>query len=55
VDAVLSALAACTAVDVVDILEKRRTPLDDLAIGRHRRPGNDHPRVDSSGCASPTA
>jgi putative redox protein len=32
VDAVLSALAACTAVDVVDILEKRRTPLDDLAI-----------------------
>ncbi len=32
VDAVLSALAACTAVDVVDILEKRRTPLDALAI-----------------------
>ena len=32
VDAVLSALAACTAVDVVGILEKRRTPLDDLAV-----------------------
>jgi putative redox protein len=32
VDAVLSALAACTAVDVVDILAKRRTPVESLAI-----------------------
>lgn len=32
VDALLSALAACTAVDVVDILAKRRTPLEALAI-----------------------
>jgi putative redox protein len=32
VDAVLSALAACTAVDVVDILAKRRTPLEALAV-----------------------
>jgi putative redox protein len=32
VDAVLSALAACTAVDVVDILAKRRTPLDGLEV-----------------------
>lgn len=32
VDAMLSALAACTAVDVVDILAKRRTPLEALAI-----------------------
>lgn len=32
VDAVMSALAACTAVDVVDILAKRRTPLSALAI-----------------------
>jgi putative redox protein len=32
VDAVVSALAACTAVDVVDILAKRRTPLASLAI-----------------------
>ena len=32
VDALLAALAACTAVDVVDILAKRRTPLDALAI-----------------------
>lgn len=32
VDAVVSALAACTAVDVVDILAKRRTPLTSLGI-----------------------
>ena len=32
VDALVSALAACTAVDVVDILAKRRTPLSALAI-----------------------
>lgn len=32
VDAVMSALAACTAVDVLDILEKRRTPLATLSI-----------------------
>lgn len=32
VDAVVSALAACTAIDVVDILAKRRTPLATLSI-----------------------
>jgi putative redox protein len=32
VDAVVSALAACTAVDVVDILAKRRTPVEALEI-----------------------
>lgn len=32
VDTLLSALAACTAVDVVDILAKRRTPLEALTI-----------------------
>ena len=32
VDGLLSALAACTAVDVVDILAKRRTPLEALAV-----------------------
>lgn len=32
VDAVLSALGACTAVDVVDILAKRRTPAESLRI-----------------------
>lgn len=32
VDGLLSALAACTAVDVVEILRKRRTPLESLEI-----------------------
>jgi putative redox protein len=32
VDTLLSALATCTASDVVDILEKRRTPIESLRI-----------------------
>jgi putative redox protein len=32
VDALVSALAACTAVDVVDILAKRRTPVASLVV-----------------------
>ena len=32
VDALVSSLAACTAVDVVDILAKRRTPVESLEI-----------------------
>jgi putative redox protein len=32
VDGLLSALAACTSVDVVEILAKRRTPVDSLEI-----------------------
>ena len=32
VDTLLCALAGCTAVDVVDILEKRRTPVQGLSI-----------------------
>jgi len=32
VDALLCALASCTGVDVVDILEKRRTPVASLDI-----------------------
>jgi putative redox protein len=32
VDALLSALAACSGVDVVDILAKRRTPVETLSI-----------------------
>lgn len=32
VDALLCALAACTGVDVVDILEKRRTPVRDFSM-----------------------
>lgn len=31
-DALLSALAACSGIDVVDILAKRRTPVDRLVI-----------------------
>lgn len=31
-DALLSALAACSGVDVVDILAKRRTPVEKLSI-----------------------
>ena len=32
VDTLLSALASCTAVDVVDILAKRRTPVERLMV-----------------------
>ena len=32
VDALVSSIAACTAVDVVDILAKRRTPAESLVI-----------------------
>jgi len=32
VDALLSALAACSGIDVVDILAKRRTPVEALVI-----------------------
>jgi putative redox protein len=32
VDGLISALASCTAVDVVDILAKRRTPVESLTI-----------------------
>ena len=32
VDALLGALAACTSIDIVDILRKRRTPVDSLEI-----------------------
>ena len=32
VDAVLSALAACTGIDIVDILAKRRTPAERFAV-----------------------
>ena len=31
-DAILSSLAACSAIDVVDILAKRRTPVERLTI-----------------------
>jgi len=35
VDTLLLALAACTGYDIVDIMEKRRTPLETLRIGVH--------------------
>lgn len=44
VDALVSALATCTGIDVVDILGKRRTPPDRLVVDAfaERRPA--HPR-----------
>lgn len=35
VDVLLLALAACTGYDIVDILEKRRTPLESMNIDVH--------------------
>ena len=35
VDALLIALGTCTAVDVVDILAKRRTPVESLTVDVH--------------------
>jgi putative redox protein len=35
VDTLLLALAACTGYDIVDFMEKRRTPLASLRIGVH--------------------
>lgn len=35
VDVLLSALATCSAIDVVEILAKRRTPAESLAIDVH--------------------
>ena len=35
VDTLLNALATCTSVDVVDILAKRRTPVESLAVDVH--------------------
>ena len=35
VDTLLNALAACTSVDVVDILAKRRTPVESLTVDVH--------------------
>ena len=35
VDTLLNALATCTSVDVVDILAKRRTPVESLTVDAH--------------------
>ena len=44
VDALLSALAACSGIDVVDILAKRRTPVSSLTIDVVAQRREDPPR-----------
>jgi len=41
----LSALAACSGIDVVDILEKMRIPFSDLEIDAQTEQTDEHPRV----------
>ena len=41
----LSGLAACSGVDIVDILEKMRVPFSDLVITTDAEQTEDHPRV----------
>src|SRR4051812_17288459 len=43
-DALLSALATCSAVDVIDILAKRRTPVEKLSIEVQGERREEHPR-----------
>jgi len=43
-DALLSALAACSGIDVVDIMAKRRTPVERLAIEVHGSRRSEMPR-----------
>ena len=43
-DALLSALAACSGVDVVDVLAKRRTPVTRLAIDVEGTRRDEYPR-----------
>ena len=44
VDALVSALACCTGIDVVDILGKRRTPPTRLVVDAHAERRAEHPR-----------
>jgi putative redox protein len=44
VDALVSALATCTGIDVVDILAKRRTPAERLIVDAHAERRAQHPR-----------
>lgn len=44
VDALVSALATCTGIDVVDILGKRRTPPDRLVVDAFAERRAEHPR-----------
>jgi putative redox protein len=41
----LSGLAGCTGVDIVDILEKMRVPFADLQIDAEAEQTDEHPRV----------
>jgi putative redox protein len=41
----LSGLAGCTGIDVVDILEKMRVPFADLQIDAEAEQTEEHPRV----------
>jgi putative redox protein len=43
-DALLSALAACSGVDVVDILAKRRTPVERMTVDVRGDRREEHPR-----------
>jgi putative redox protein len=44
VDALVSALSTCVGIDIVDILEKRRTPAAALVIDAHAERRATHPR-----------
>ena len=44
VDALVSALATCVGIDVVDILGKRRTPPSRLVVEAHAERRAEHPR-----------
>jgi putative redox protein len=44
VDALVSALSTCVGIDIVDILEKRRTPATSLVIDAHAERRATHPR-----------
>lgn len=41
----LSAIAACSGIDVVDILQKMRVPFSDLKIDVETEQTSEHPRV----------
>jgi putative redox protein len=44
VDALVSSLATCVAIDVVDILAKRRTPVQRFVVDSHAERRATHPR-----------
>jgi putative redox protein len=44
VDALVSSLSACVAIDVVDILAKRRTPAERMVVDAHAERRATHPR-----------